>query len=62
MVEQAEDQMKMARRVVSERLQVFFSELREALDPDTEGLLPARHAANEIAKRWRRHRGLNRTV
>ena len=36
MVEQAEDQMKMARRVVSERLQVFFSELREALDPDTE--------------------------
>jgi hypothetical protein len=24
MVEQAEDQMKMARRVVSERLQVFF--------------------------------------
>ena len=36
MVEQADDQMKMARRVVSERLQVFFSELREALDPDTE--------------------------
>jgi len=36
MVEQAEDQMKMARRVVSERLQVFFSEMREALDPDTE--------------------------
>ena len=25
-----------ARRVVSERLRVFFSELREALDPDTE--------------------------
>jgi hypothetical protein len=36
MVERADDQMKMARRVVSERLQVFFSELREALDPDTE--------------------------
>ncbi len=36
MIEQAEDQMKLARRVVSERLQVFFSELREALDPDTE--------------------------
>ena len=36
MVEQAEDQMKMARRVVSERLQVFFSELREALVLDTE--------------------------
>jgi hypothetical protein len=36
MVERADDQMKMARRVVSERLQVFFSELREVLDPDTE--------------------------
>ena len=36
MVKQADDQMKMTRRVVSERLQVFFSELREALDPDTE--------------------------
>ena len=30
------NQMKVARRVVSERLQAFFSELREALDPDTE--------------------------
>ena len=36
MVERADDHMKMARRVVSEQLQVFFSELREALDPDTE--------------------------
>jgi hypothetical protein len=36
MVEQTDDQMKLARRAVSERLQVFFSELREALDPDTE--------------------------
>jgi hypothetical protein len=36
MVEQTDDQMKLARRVVSQRLQVFFSELREALDPDTD--------------------------
>jgi hypothetical protein len=36
MVEQTDDHVRMARRVVSERLQVFFSELREALDPDTE--------------------------
>jgi hypothetical protein len=36
MVERADNQMKMARRVVSERLQLFFSELREVLDPDTD--------------------------
>ena len=34
--QQPDNHMKAARRVVSERLQVFFSELREALDPDTE--------------------------
>jgi len=36
MDEHASNQKKVARRVVSERLQAFFSELREALDPDTE--------------------------
>ena len=36
MIEQTDDHMKMARRVVSARLQAFFAELREALDPDSE--------------------------
>ena len=36
MIEQTDDHMKMARRVVSARLQAFFAELRQALDPDSE--------------------------
>jgi hypothetical protein len=36
MISSPDNQMRAARRVVSERLRHFFSELRDALDPDTD--------------------------
>ena len=60
MIEQAEYQMKLPGRDVSERLQVFFSELRDALDPDTEDSFSAscgKRNCNAVAASPRIERG-----